>query len=54
MGVRSTSSEEVKFEALYNEEVNFIPIKVVAIRQTTLDKMGIKVGVQIKDGKIKI
>ena len=54
VGVERTILEEMKFQAMYNEEVNFLANGGSAYRQNTLDKMEIKVGVQMKDEKIEI
>lgn len=53
VGVGSTSLEEMKFEALYNEEVKFLSNQGGAYRSNYLRQGGIKIGVEMKDGKIE-
>ena len=45
VGVGRSSLEEMKFQAMHNEEVNFLSNEGGAYRQNTLDKIEIKVGV---------
>ena len=53
MGVVSKNLDDMKFEALYSEEVNSQQTKVVVIGRTTEDRVVNKVGLERMDGRIK-